>query len=181
MRTAVLVIDMIEEFVRGKLGSEAARGVIPSIRRLLEFSRSKGIPVVHVKDSHIRGVDPELSLWGDHAISGTSGSEIVHELRPESRDYVLEKRTYSAFFETGLDLLLRRLGVGRLVLTGVVTNICIQNTAADAFYRGYEILVPEECVGAPSEGDHRSALEYMRKIYGAKVVGLDELLELLEG
>jgi len=75
-------------------------------------------------------------------MKGTEGSELVDELMPKEGDYVLEKRAYSAFHETGLDMLLRALGVYTVILTGLHTNICVRHTAADAFFKGYRIIVP---------------------------------------
>jgi len=78
---------------------------------------------------------------GPHAIKGTEGVEVIDDIKPTSKDFVVERRRYSAFFETGLDLLLRELGVDTVVLTGLHTNICVKHTAADAFCRGYNIIV----------------------------------------
>ncbi len=181
MKTAVLVIDMINDFVTGKLGSERAQRIVPAVKKLIEFARSKGIPVIYVCDSHISGIDIEFSLWGSHAVAGTEGAEIVPELEPKDGDYVLKKRRYSAFFGTDLDILLRELGVDRLVLSGLVTDICIQHTAADAFFRGYKIVVIKDCVNAVSEEANRAALEYMKKVYDAKIEGLGKFLESPEG
>ncbi|MGQ9461407.1 MAG: cysteine hydrolase family protein, partial [Candidatus Bathyarchaeaceae archaeon] len=76
-----------------------------------------------------------------------------------------------------LDLLLRELKVDTLVLVGLVTNVCIQNTAADAFFRGYKIIVPEDCVEAISEEAQKSGIEYMKTIYGCKITNVDELIK----
>mgnify|MGYP000663306399 CR=1 FL=1 len=76
--------------------------------------------------------------------------------------------------------LLRELGVDTVILTGLHTNICVKHTAADAFYRGYNIVVPEDCVTTFTEEDHRWGLEYMRKVYGARIVKLEELLKELK-
>jgi nicotinamidase-related amidase len=181
VKAAVLVIDMINDFVTGKLGSGRARKIVPAVKKLVESARSKGLPIIYVCDSHIPGVDTELSLWGSHAVAGTKGAEIVPELEPRDGDYVLKKRRYSAFFATDLDILLRELDIGRLVLSGLVTDICIQHTAADAFFRGYKVVVVGDCVDAVSEEDNRAALEYMKKVYGAKVEKLGGFLRSLEG
>lgn len=77
-------------------------------------------------------------------MKGTEGSELVDELKLKEGDYVLEKRAYSAFHETGLDMLLRTIGVDTVILTGLHTNICVRHTAADAFFKGYRIIVPKD-------------------------------------
>ncbi len=107
---------------------------------------------------------------------GTKGAEVIEELKPAGGDYVLQKRRYSAFFGTHLDLLLRELKVDTLVLVGLVTNVCIQNTAADAFFRAYGVIVPEDCVGALSEEAQKSGIEYMKTIYGSEITNVEDLI-----
>lgn len=176
MKPAVLVIDMLNDFVTGKLGNERVKSVIEPIRRLLERARAAGVPVIYVGDAHLPS-DPEIAIWGPHAMKGTKEAETIPELAPQSGDTVLEKRTYSAFYETGLDLLLRSLGVDTVVITGLHTNICCQHTAADAFTHGYRIVVPEDCVNAFTEEEHREGLAYLRRVYGATITSSEELAQ----
>jgi nicotinamidase-related amidase len=179
LKVAVLVIDMINDFVTGKLRLERAKNIVPAIQKLLDFSRSKGIPVIYINDSHLKD-DPEFKLWGPHAIAGSEGAQVVPMLKPMEGDHIITKSRYSAFFGTKLDQLLRDLAISRLLLIGVSTDICIQNTAADAFYRGYEIIVAQDCVEAFSEEAHKRALGYMQKVYGVKVVTSDEFIKTFE-
>ncbi len=168
---------MINDFVTGALGSERARSIVPKIGRLLEEARREGAPIVYVTDAHLPGVDREFDVWGKHAVEGSWGAEVVDELRPREGDHRLYKRRYSAFYATGLDALLRELGVEALVLTGVVTNICIQHTAADAFFRGYRVLVPRDCVEAASDELQEASLAFMGEMYGAEVTTSEGLIE----
>jgi len=183
VKAAIIVIDMVNDFVTGSLKCERAPRIIPNIKRLLDLARRGGAPVIYASDAHLPGVDRELQLWPSHAVAGTRGAEVVEELRPRGGDHVLTKRRYSAFYGTGLDALLRDLGVGTLVLTGLVTNVCVQHTAADAFFRGYRLIVPEDCVEAPTEEAQRSSLDYMRSTYGCEVTTSRKLMErgLVEG
>ena len=173
---AVIVIDMLEEFVRGRLRAEAAEEIVPRIARLLERAREVGVPVIYAVDTHYPGVDFELRLWGDHAIKGSPAREIVEELRPRRGDYVVEKRRYDAFFSTDLDLLLRELGAGTLILTGIHTHICVLATALGAFYRGYRLVVPRDCVAAATKEWHELGLRYMKEFLGAEVTDLESVL-----
>jgi nicotinamidase-related amidase len=75
--------------------------------------------------------------------------------------------------------LLRELGVKTLILTGIATDVCILHTAADAFFRGYEVLVPEKCTESFTEEGLKMGLDYMKRVYGARVVKLEELLRTL--
>ncbi|MEM2908387.1 MAG: isochorismatase family cysteine hydrolase [Candidatus Hadarchaeales archaeon] len=180
MGIAIIVVDMINDFVTGELGISRAKDIIPNIKKLLDFARAKGVPIIYACDSHSRD-DAEVKLWGPHAIAGSKGAEIVEELKPREGDVLVKKSKYSPFFGTDLDRLLRDLGVTELVLVGVSTDICILHTAADAFYRGYGIFVPSDCVEAFTREDHERALEYMRRVYGAKIVSSDELIRSLRG
>lgn len=180
MKLAVVVIDMLNDFVGGKLGFERAKAIVPNIRRLIDSAHERSIPVIYICDAH-SPEDPELKLWGEHAMAGSEGAQVVPELRPTKGDSVLEKHTYNIFYNTDLDELLRGMGVKRLVLTGVVTEICVQNSAAGAFLRGYEIVVPEDCVASPDEDVHRASLEYMKRVYGARITTSKELIESVGG
>ncbi|MCD6262804.1 cysteine hydrolase [Candidatus Bathyarchaeota archaeon] len=173
---AVLVVDMLRDFVSGKLRCERARRIIPNLMRLLSAARRHDIPVIYLNDAHLP-VDFELRRWGEHAMRGTEGAEVVPELGPVEGDYVLEKRTYSGFYETGLDPLLRGLGVDTLVLTGIHTHLCVRHTAADAFFRGYRIVVPRDGTEAFTEEAYREGLRYMEEFYGAEVTEVDKLVK----
>ena len=178
-KVAVLVIDLLNDFVRGRLKVPGAEELLSRARRLIDEARGRGVPVIYVCDSHLPGVDRELELWGPHALRGTWGSAIADEVAPRDGDYVVYKRRYSAFYATELDLLLRELGVDTLMLVGVATDICVQHTAADAFYRGYKLIVVEDCVASVTREAHERGLEAMRRLYAAEVVGLEEALRRL--
>jgi nicotinamidase-related amidase len=180
LRTALLVIDMIREFVTGRLGGDHAQAVVPCIRRMVEAARTGGSPVVYVTDAHLEGVDHEFDVWGSHAVAGSPEAEMVPELEPGDAAHRLYKRRYSAFYATGLDALLRDLGVDAVVLTGVLTNICIQHTAADAFFRGYKVYVPTDCVNALTPEEQESSLAYMKRMYDAELTDSASLAETLE-
>ncbi|MGD2200236.1 MAG: isochorismatase family cysteine hydrolase [Candidatus Bathyarchaeota archaeon] len=177
LKPSVLVIDVIHDFVHGKFGSERARGILSPLKALLEDARRVGVPVIYVTDSHLPGVDGEFEVWGEHAVGGSEGAEIVGEVGPMEGDHRVLKRRYSCFFATGLDALLRELGVDTLILTGLVTNICIQHTAADAFFRGYRVYVPRDCVESATDGAQEASLSYMEEMYGAQITSSEGLIE----
>ena len=180
MKEAILVIDMLKEFVTGRLGFERAKRIVPKIKRLLELARSKGIRVFYVCDSH-EPKDPELELWGPHALRGSDGAKVVPELEPEKSNRVIPKRAYSGFFKTKLDGELQRLDVKKLVLTGVCTEICVQNTAVDAFHRGYGVAILRDCVASPDPRAHRRSLDYSKRICGAEIITSNEWIKRLGG
>jgi nicotinamidase-related amidase len=175
LKTAVIVIDMVKDFVTGKLGFKGAVEIVPNIRRLLAAARARKIPVVYVCDAHSPD-DPELRVWGRHSMAGTEGSEIIPELKPEEGEPVFPKHTYTIFYGDEPKGHLKKLGVKELVLVGVVTDICIQNSAAGAFFHGYDVVIPEDCVAATDKMAHEYALDYMKRIYGAKVKKSEEMM-----
>lgn len=157
-RPAVLVVDMLNDFITGPLGCERARAIVPAVAELVEVARERGVPVVYCNDAHRKGIDRELSVWGDHAVAGTHGAEVIAELRPRACDHVVPKRRYSGFFQTDLDLTLRDMGCEKVIVGGAVTNICVRGTVADAFQLDYEVFVPKDCVRATSEREQESQL-----------------------
>jgi nicotinamidase-related amidase len=177
MKTAVLVIDMINDFVTGIFKNERATKIISNIKRLVEFSRKQGVPIIHATDAHLPNVDTEFEVWGPHAVKGSWGAEIIDELKPEKGDFRVLKRKYSAFQGTDLDMLLRELKVDTLILTGVVTDICVQHTAADAFFRSYKIIIPKDCVEAVDASTQDTAIKFLRKTYGCEITTSTELMK----
>jgi len=178
MKYALLIVDMVEEFVHGKLKVPSAEKIIPNIKDLKEAAKMAGVPVIYCNDAHRKG-DPELDLWGEHAMEGSEGAKIVKDLSPDPDDYVVRKRTYNAFDGTELDRILKNEGVGEVIITGLVTSICCQHTAYGAFSRGYKVTVVEDACTDLDEKAHRNALEYMNRIYGAKIVNVEEVKEIL--
>jgi len=176
MRAAVIVIDMINDFVTGVFKNDRAAKIIPNIQALTDYARTQKTPVIYATDAHLPGMDREFDVWGKHAESGSWGAEIVDELKPKKGDFRIFKRKYSAFQGTDLDQLLRELKVDTVILTGVVTDICIQHTAADAFFRGYKIIVPEDCVEAVDARTQNAALKFMKKAYKPTLTASKELL-----
>ena len=180
LKTAVIVIDMIREFVTGRLGGPHAKAVVPCIEKLVDTARQSDSPVIYITDAHLPGVDHEFEVWGSHAVAGSPEAEMVPELEPEKGDHRLYKRRYSAFYATGLDALLRELKVNTVVLTGVLTNICIQHTAADAYFRGYRVVVPTDCVNALTPEGQETSLAFMGRMYNAMLTDSCKAEEMLE-
>jgi len=178
---AVIVLDMLNDFVTGELKTKRATKIIQPIQKLVKAARAHGVPVIYSNDAHFSNDFEVTEKWGRHAIKGTLGAEVIPELAPSENDFVLEKRVYSGFYETGLDELLRSLykglGVETVVLVGLHTHICVRHTAASAFYRGYKIVVPRDGVEAFTRKDHEEGLKYLEDVYGAKIRTVDEVIE----
>jgi nicotinamidase-related amidase len=174
---AVIVIDMLEDFVHGSLANPKAEPILEPLERLLNHARAAGWVVVFSNDAHEPG-DPELAIWGEHAMAGTPGARVVRELQPQpgERELVSPKRAYGAFDGTDLADRLRALGVDEVVLTGQHTHICVRHTAYGALLNGYAIVVPRDAVCTFAGVDEDAALEYLRTVYGATITTVAELV-----
>ena len=175
MKKAIIVVDMINDFVTGKLGSARAQSIVPNVARLLKKAREQGIPVIYLRDAHAPS-DKEMDIWGEHAMKGTEASEIVPELKPQKNDIVIEKRWYSGFVGTELPSVLKKLGVDTLVILGVSTDICVQNNVGHAYFSGYRTIVPLDCTASIDEKAQEQAIKYMNSIYGAEITSSDKAL-----
>jgi nicotinamidase-related amidase len=178
---AVIIIDLLNDFVTGDLKSDRAKRVVPRLKKLIEAARKHNIPVIYSNDAHYPQDVEVVEKWGKHAIKGTKGAEVILELKPVAKDYIVEKRTYSGFYETGLDSLLRSLyhgeGVKTVILGGLHTNICVRHTAADAFFRGYKIIIAKDGVEAFTEEDQKQGLKYLEYVYNAKISAVDKIIK----
>ncbi|MHA1606930.1 MAG: cysteine hydrolase family protein [Candidatus Freyarchaeota archaeon] len=177
---AVLVVDMLKDFIEEGAVLEVPKGreIAPNIKRLIDNARNKGILVVYVCDSHTSD-DPEFAVWPPHAVEGTEGAEVIDPLKPQKNDVIVKKLKYDGFLGTMLDLVLRSRGINTLIITGVLTNICVLYTAATAAMLGYKVVIPKDCVASISDEDHEWALRQMENVLKLEVLPLDSVLATL--
>jgi ureidoacrylate peracid hydrolase len=178
--TAVIVVDMINEFLEdgGLMVLASGRALYQPIQQLVDAAHAAGAKVVWLRDEHDDLFDPEFRKRIVHCLKGTWGTQIVDALKPGPNDIILPNPTYNGFFRTPLHETLQRLGVTTVIMTGVVTNICVRSTCHDAFFLGYNVLVPEQCVAATSEREQASSLYDIDTHYGS-VTTLERVLKLL--
>ncbi|MDD5363684.1 MAG: cysteine hydrolase [Ignavibacteria bacterium] len=174
MKKVLIVVDMINDFVTGKFGSERARNIVPNVGALVTKARKHGVPVIFLRDAH-NATDRELGIWGEHAMKGSKGSEIIPELKPEKNDIVIEKQWYSAFVDTQLPEILTQMNVDTLIFTGVSTDICVQNNVASAYFSGYNTIVPRDCTASIDEESYEHSLKYMKNIFGTEISSSDRV------
>jgi nicotinamidase-related amidase len=172
---ALVIVDMLNDFVDGKLANTKAQEIVEPLQRLLAHAREEGWVVVFSNDAHDPS-DPEMKIWGEHAMAGDPGAQVIPELAPQEGEIISEKHHYGAFDDTGLDEQLRALGVDEVVLTGQHTHICVRHSAYGALIRGYEITIPRFAVCGFEGVDEEAALEYLKQTYGANVTTVDELV-----
>lgn len=173
-KTAVMVIDMQNDFIneKGKLYVPRSENLIKPIKYILDKAREAGAAIIYTQDWH-HGDDPEFKVWGEHALADSWGAEIIEELKPKEGDLVVKKSSYDAFYGTPLEHVLRYKKLENLILTGVLANICVLHTAGSAAMRGYDLIVPVDCILALNQFDYALSLRQMSFIYKAKLTRSD--------
>jgi len=172
---ALIIVDMLNDFVDGKLANPKAQAIVEPLQRLLAHAREDGWVVVFSNDAH-HSDDPELKVWGEHAMAGTPGADVIPQLVPREGEIVSPKRDYGAFDGTGLDEQLKERGVDEVVIAGQHTHICVRHSSYGALRRGYDISIPREAVCAFEGVDEDEALAYLEMAYAAKITSVDELV-----
>ena len=187
-KTALIIVDMQNDFLLlgGKLGPTTEAGAevcaeyTSRIKALLDKCRDAGMPVVYTQDYHHEG-DPEFAIWPPHCEVGTSGVEIVSELTPKSGDYIVRKGgktvSYDCFFASHepneMENTLKKLGVDTVIVTGTVSNICVYAAVVGCAQRGYETIVPKDCILSLGPSGERLALFQFSALYGTAVTQSD--------
>jgi nicotinamidase-related amidase len=82
---AIIIIDVLNDFVTGKLEAKRAKHIIPNLKRLVEAARKSNAPVIYSNDTHYPQDVEVTRKWGKHAIKGTKGAEVIPELKPAKR------------------------------------------------------------------------------------------------
>jgi nicotinamidase-related amidase len=159
--TALLIVDMMNmlDFPEGALLARRAAPVARRIARLKQRFVERGAPVVYANDN-FGAWHMDFRTLVEVCAQGT-GREWVDALRPDGTDYYILKPKHSAFFATPMRVLLGQLHVGRLVLCGVATDVCIAATAIDAHMHGFEVIVPADCVQAETAARNAAALRWL--------------------
>lgn len=192
-RSALLIIDMQQSFISPKgslsqMGLDTSRTVrvIEPIQQLKAAFVKHGHPVIYLQHLHrpdgldaglIEKVFPPIMTLG-HCKAGSWDAQIIDELQPSEQDIIVSKYRFSGFYNTQLDTVLQQLGVDNLVVCGIATNVCVESTVRDAFYRDYNVFVPMETTAAFFEAAETAALDNFRFAF-ARVVALHDLIRQL--
>lgn len=182
MTKALILIDYTVDFVAddGKLtAGQPAQAIESAICKLTQASYEAGDHIFFAVDGHEIGDDyhPETKLFPPHNIMGTAGRDLYGQLgdlydqiKASSKVHWMDKRHYSAFSGTDLDVRLRERGVKTVVLAGVLTDICVLHTAISAYNLGYQIEIAEQAVATTTEAAHLWALNHFQEVLGARLV-----------
>jgi len=174
--------DLPDSEIAGKYGYYFERlkaSVIPNMQRLQKAFRGAGIEVLYTtiesltKDGRDRSLDYKIT--GFHVPKGAWDGKVIDEIAPGDDEIVLPKTSSSVFVSTHIDYLLRNLGVKQLVLSGLVTDQCVESAIRDACDLGYLVtLVPDACATYTQERHDNT----LRAIKGyCRQVNTDALIE----
>ncbi|RTR37678.1 cysteine hydrolase [Shewanella canadensis] len=200
--TALVVIDMQRDFVEPggfgeALGNDVSlvRSAIEPCGKLLDTAREAGIMVIHTREGHradltdcppaklTRGGKTFIGEKGPKGrilIRGEAGHDIIPELYPIAGEPIIDKPGKGAFYQTDLHLILQNNNIKTLIVCGVTTEVCVGTTVREANDRGYECIVPEDCVGSYFPEFHQSTLD-MLKAQGAIFGWVSNSENIIEG
>lgn len=187
-RTALVMIDMQRDFVEPggfgeALGNDVSlvRSAIEPCKRVLAAARAAGLLVVHTREGHrpdltdcppaklTRGGKTFIGTQGPMGrilVRGEQGHDIIPELYPVAGEPIVDKPGKGAFYQTDLHLILQNRDIRTLIVCGVTTEVCVTTTVREANDRGFECIVPQDCVGSYFPAFQKAALE-MVKAQGA--------------
>lgn len=180
--SVLLVIDMQNDFLLDE-GKAVAAGysidmnkkMLPQLARLIDSARRNGVLVIYTEHKYLpewQSVSPAyirfLSKrfgWPPNKhwlVAGSHGAQTVDAIKPQSKDLVIEKWRSSSFSDTNLDMLLRSNEKKTVIITGIVTQGCVESTARDTFFHDYYSVLVEDCVSGDNPELHEGTLRAMR-------------------
>ncbi|MCR9387287.1 cysteine hydrolase family protein [Vibrio metoecus] len=182
--TALVMIDMQRDFVEPggfgeALGNDVSlvRTAIEPCVAVLEAARQAGLTVIHTREGHRADLTDcpaakltrsgktfigEMGPKGRILIRGEEGHDIIPELYPIAGEPIIDKPGKGAFYQTDLHLILQTRNIKTLIVCGVTTEVCVTTTVREANDRGYECIVPEDCVGSYFPEFQKYALEMIK-------------------
>jgi nicotinamidase-related amidase len=169
--SALLMIDVINdlEFPGGEKVLPWAERLAPKLKTLRRQAHAEKVPVIYANDNYGLWHESTEGVIKYCSRPEARGSLITKNLAPTTKDYFIIKPRHSAFFSSSLKPLLDELGIKKLILTGIATNLCVLFSAHDAHMHGYKITVVSDCCAAESDADHNIALNQLKRFCDASI------------
>ncbi len=181
--SALIVIDMQRFFTDPLSHAYIARTkmIIGQVLEIINAFRKHDLPVIFTRHALMDNEDPGLMgrWWGDVLRDDSGLSKLDPDMHPEGKDLVIRKTRYSAFIATDLEQVLRSYGIKRLVITGVMTHLCCESTARDAFMRDFEVFMITDATATRNEKLQRSSEEVLADGF-ATLMTTKELISCLD-
>ena len=175
--TALLLIDVINAFDFPE-APKLLRYAFPAARKIVALKKrvaAKGVPVIYINDNFGRWRS-DFDQQVKHCLEPDSpGRKITELLHPNNNDYFVLKPMHSGFYSTTLEVLLRHLGVQKVIICGFAGDICVLYTANDAYMRGFGITVPSDCVASETLRANHYALSQMQRFLKAAILPSSEI------
>jgi maleamate amidohydrolase len=164
-RPVLIVIDMLNDFL-AKWAPAPKQRLVRSINDLVGLMRQGAHPIIWVRqefEPDLRDAFPEMRSKGIRiTIKGTAGCQVASDLAIAQSDHVVIKKRFSAFYNTDLDQMLRRLRPDVLILARINSHACVRMTAIDAYQRDWRIIVAADCVDSYDREHHNISMKYMK-------------------
>ena len=176
-QSALLVVDM-QEYFRPMAGE-----ILPRLTELIATCHLMGVPVIYTQHSHqdsSRDGGMLAQWWGQVILAGSFDAQLMPEIAPLAEDKLVPKNRYSAFYKTDLEEHLHKLGVTDLLIGGVMTNLCCETTARDAFVRDYRVFFLADGTATATQDFQRASLTNLAFGF-AYLVTCDQIIRLLVG
>lgn len=207
-RTALIVVDMQNTFCKkggifdyiGALDETKVKRVIDRDKKVIEACRRKGVRVVYLR----MGYRPDLAnaggpespnyhkelgvvamrehpeLNGKFLVRGTRDWEIIDELKPRPGDIIVDKHRYSGFVNTDLDTILETNNIKYLLFIGLATNVCVESTLREAYFREYfPVLISDGCGNIGPEFTQAATIWNVTEVFGW-VASSRDLIKILD-
>lgn len=172
-KTALLIVDM-SNF------SETLANALPNNIKLLNFFRENRLVVMYclvgsllpdARDVHLKRRLTWLRKSASQPVNlcpkGSFGYEVVAALKPLPTEPVIDKNTQGVFNSSAIDQYLRAMDVHNLVITGVATSHCVENSARDAADRGYNVILVDDACNDKERNQHRVTMQTFARFFGA--------------
>lgn len=155
-------------------------------RTLVDAARASQVPVIFIQEIHRRNrIDYGRELDGDeniHCLDGEPGTPLaVEEMGIREDDYIIQKRRYSAFYGTELEILLKALKAETLLMVGGFTDVCIHYTFVDGHQGDYHCRVATDCIAGSSHAAHEASLRAMEYLQHGALRSSHELIAAIQG
>lgn len=162
-KAALLVIDMQYFFLDPASPSYTCGGpaILPRLQKVIQAFRQANRPVIYTRHVHHPDhLDAGIMAWWWEGMckEGSPESEIHQDIAPKPNEKVIFKHRYSAFYNTDLETVLRSLKVEEIVVAGIMTNMCCESTARDAYFRDYRVFFLADGTGSVTEEMHLASL-----------------------
>ena len=162
-KSALIVLDMQRFFLESTSHAylPAASMIIRNLKKLIDIYHCESLPVIFTRHALLKTESPGLmgNWWGDTVYDDDAMSEISPILPVAPGDEILRKTRYSAFYGTNLEKILRKMNVDTVVITGVMTHLCCETTARDAFIRDFKVFFVIDGTATQTEDLHVSSLK----------------------